>query len=381
MKLTILTQEYPPHHYGGAGVLVGELSVFLSKLINVEVRYFGHEQREISPSLSVTGYDCNIKEDNSNKILKVLFNSIAMVDRRADIVHAFPWHTSLGAVFLKKRYNIPLVFTPTSLEKLRPWKKEATANEYAVSSYIEDLCIKNADKLVAFTTDMKNDLIACHDVPEDKISIIPAGVDTIIYKKTFCEKVLTKYGIKKDYILFVGRKSKQKGIEHLINAISLMKNNIQIVLCLGKADSDEYDRSIKDKLLKLNRDIVIIENKDTYIKEEIISLYSHAMLIIVPSIYEPFGLVNIEAMACETPVIANNTGGMKDIIKNEETGFLVNAENSQLFAHKIDTLLAAPLHLKKIGKKAREDMIERYDWRVIAQQYCSIYKNLLGKND
>lgn len=385
IKLTILTQEYPPYCYGGAGILVSGLSKGLSNLMDVDVRYFGTESLTVSPTLTVTGYhnaklDCHFP---SNKILNVLSTSLLMMEqKKTDIIQTFPWHTSFAAVLMKQLYNVPLIFTPTSLEKFRPWKREVLGNAYKISCYLETYCIENADFLIAISEEMKNNLINEYNILSDKICVIPSGVDTNVFKKVLPGNTLKKYGIVKDYVLFVGRKSKQKGIEYLLQALEFVKSNVQFVLCLGKADSPEYDNELAKKISKFNRrgNILVIDGTPTfYNREEIVEMYSNARMLIVPSIYEPFGIVNIEAMACETPVLANNIGGMRDIILDGKNGFLVNAQKAEELAYKIDTLLLSPLeYLKNIGSAARKSVVEQFSWEEIAKRYYGIYKRALN---
>ncbi|MBF0517013.1 MAG: glycogen synthase, partial [Nitrospirae bacterium] len=309
MKALILTNEYPPNVYGGAGVHVEYLTREMSRLIDVEVRCFG-DQAVDEKSLKVRGYCIEPKmvEDSEKKLKSLysaLYNCITFnvnpID--ANVVHCHTWYTHFGGVMAKKAYGIPLVITTHSLEPLRPWKREQLGLGYDASMWVEKTAIEMADSIIAVSQGMKKDIIELFDVDADKIDVIYNGIDTQEYSPVESKEALVQYGINPDkpYILFVGRITRQKGIIHLVNAIKHINDEAQIVLCAGQTDTPEIKYEMEDGIKKIKSDNVIWIQKMVP-KKEVIELYTHASVFCCPSIYEPFGIINLEAMACSTPV-------------------------------------------------------------------------------
>jgi alpha-maltose-1-phosphate synthase len=238
-SVTILNSEYPPYSVGGAGMLVGELSKFLSKKIEVEVRYIG-DRNFNKGKLKVNSYANNIKGKYQDDIDGILDMSGNMADKKAKIVHNFTWYTSYAAFLMKRLHKIPLISTPTSLEPLRPWKEYTLgAKGYKISKYFEKLALLNSDHIVAQSNAMKKDIQKYYHINEDKISLIPPGVNSSIYTKKSSKKVLKRLNINKDYILFVGRISFQKGIDCLLDAFDRVDKNVNLVCCFGRYDDKE----------------------------------------------------------------------------------------------------------------------------------------------
>ncbi len=399
MKALLLTNEYPPNIYGGAGIHVAYLSRELAKLCDVDVRCFGSQKSDVG-SLAVTGYPLDDSgytcPDPLKSVLGAMqrcldFNTTAI---DADIVHVHTWYTHLGGILAKLNYSIPLVVTTHSLEPLRPWKKEQLAGGYNCSLWVEKTAIEIADAVVAVSREAKNDIVKLFKVDPDKIHIIHNGVDPDEYRPTHAPERLKAFGIDPDkpYLLFVGRITRQKGIIHLVNAMRYMNPDFQIVLCAGAPDTPEIGREMQRSVSLMQKEregiIWIREMVDTPTK---VALYSHAALFCCPSIYEPFGIINLEAMACETAVVASAVGGIKDVVVEEETGLLVPIEQGQSdtfepaypeifekdLAGKINRLMEDKDLRVKMGKAGRKRALELFSWSAIAKKTYALYKSLI----
>lgn len=380
MKVTIITREYPPNVYGGAGVHVQNLSQELSKLMEVEVRCFGNQDWQ-KHNLKVKGYKPleKLKEIPDKKFMPVLdtfSTNLSMLKDRLDsaIVHTHTWYASFTGYLAKILYGVPLVVTCHSLEPLRPWKQDQLGRGYYLSTWIEKLAIESADKIIAVSQMMKEDIMKYFNVSNYRIAVIHNGIDLNKWKKTPLSNTLKKeYGIKDDYLLFVGRPTKQKGIEYLLEATNYIDKNIQLVLCAVGADTKEYEQEIGKKIAQ-KKNIVWI-NK-LLEEEKYIQLYSNALVFICPSIYEPFGIINLEAMACETPVVASAVGGIKEVVVQEKTGILVEPANPKQLAEGINRLLKDKALAQKMGKEGRKRVEEKFSWTYIAQQTKTLYESL-----
>lgn len=405
MKALFLTNEYPPTIYGGAGVHVDYLSRELAKLMNVEVRCYGKEHRETridAPSLKATGYGVDTSAYTAPKPLHSVFGAIQhCVDWNtdnidADIVHLHTWYTHLGGIMAKLNYGIPMVLTVHSLEPLRPWKREQLGGGYDFSCWVEKTAIEMADAVIAVSQGTKVDVLQNFNVPEDRIHIIYNGIDLDEYHPVSETDALTKYGIDPSipYVLFVGRITRQKGIVHLARAIQSMDTGFQIVLCAGAPDTPEIAREMKEAVAaaqaKHGRVIWIEEMVQ---KRDVIQLYTHAAVFCCPSIYEPFGIINLEAMACETAVVASAVGGIKEVVVEGETGYLVPLEQmtespfeptepekfSRDLAARINELMANPELRQRMGKAGRRRAEEMFSWKAIAKQTQALYEELLKR--
>jgi glycogen synthase len=401
MKALLLTNEYPPYIYGGAGVHVDYLSRELAKLCKVDVRCFG-DQKKRAPSLSVTGYELK-KPRKASKSLDIAFGALERcldfntthID--ADIVHVHTWYTHLGGILAKLNYSIPLVLTTHSLEPLRPWKREQLGGAYDFSRWLEKTAIEMADAIIAVSKEAKNDILRFFDVDEKKIHIIYNGIDTEEFRPIHAPNKLKAFGIdpKKPYVLFVGRITRQKGIIHLVNAIKYMDPDFQVVLCAGAPDTKEIAAEMKSHVAQIQRKrknvFWIREMVDTPTK---IAFYSHAALFCCPSIYEPFGIINLEAMACEIPVVASAVGGIKEVVVPGKTGFLVPIQQKKVspfeplnpdkfardLARQINRLMADPALRAKMGKAGRIRAIEIFSWKTIAEKTYALYRSLIKKH-
>jgi glycogen synthase len=399
MKTLFYTREFPPYVYGGAGVHVEYLADELSKLMDVEVRCFG-DQDSKEGSLSVKGfpYDNPVFENADDK-LKAIFQTLStglhmnadVID--ADVIHCHTWYAHFAGIIAKLCYGIPLVITTHSLEPLRPWKREQLGRGYDTSSWIEKTAIEMADALIAVSEETKEDVLKYFNVDESKVKVIYNGINLQQYITTSESGTLDTYHIDKSkpFVLFVGRITRQKGIIHLVNAIKYIDPDTQIVLCAGAPDTKEIGVEMQEavhEVQKTRNNIIWIDKMVT--KEEIIQLYSHADVFCCPSIYEPFGIINIEAMACDTAVVASAVGGIKEVVVHGETGFLIPVEqqdsapfepvNPDKFAKDladgINTLIKDPVLRKSMAQKGRKRVEDHFDWIAIAKQVKELYKSI-----
>ncbi|WP_243471832.1 glycogen synthase [Winogradskyella sp. MH6] len=402
MKALFLTREFPPYVYGGAGVHVEYLAKELSELMQVEVRAFG-DQDKTANNLSVKGYpfeDGFFKDSDSKlkSIFKTLSTGLHMnadiID--ADIVHCHTWYSHFAGIMAKLCYGVPMVLTTHSLEPLRPWKREQLGRGYDASSWIEKTAIEMADCLIAVSEETKQDILTHFNVDEDKIEVVYNGIDLKEYAVVKETNVLEAYGIDKNkpYVLFVGRITRQKGIVHLVNAIKYIDANTQIVLCAGAPDTEEIAKEMEDAVAEASktRDNIFWIDK-MLDKKDVIQLYSHADVFCCPSIYEPFGIINIEAMACETAVVASAVGGIKEVVVEGETGLLVNLEQQNVapfepvnpdqfsrdLAEGVNKVIADKELRDKMAKNGRQRVEEFFDWKAIAKQTKNIYQSLINK--
>ncbi len=399
MKVLFLTNEYPPHIYGGAGVHVGELSRELAKTILVEVRCFG-DQRVEQGNLKVTGFELDTSDFTCPEPLKSAFGAVRRctdfntMNIDADIVHCHTWYSHFGGILAKKNYRISLVITVHSLEPLRPWKREQLGGGYDFSLWIEKTALEMADAIIAVSGETKRDIERLFDVDPARVHVIHNGIDLKEYRKVTSTAALKRHGIdpNRPYLLFVGRVTRQKGIIYLVHAIQYMDPDFQVVLCAGAPDTPEIAKEMKDAVesaTKKRSDVVwIAEMVD---RNAVTELYSHAAVFCCPSIYEPFGIINLEAMACETGVVASAVGGIKEVVVDGETGFLVPLEQmkecsfeplhpekfSRDLAAKINQLMADPKLREKFGKAGRKRVEEKFSWSAIARKTKALYESLI----
>ncbi|TWO31524.1 glycogen synthase [Seonamhaeicola sediminis] len=400
MKALFFTREFPPYVYGGAGVHVEYLAAELAKLMKIDVRCFG-DQNEENNNLTVKGfpYD-NALFNDSNSKLKSVFQTLSTgihmnaEEIDADVVHCHTWYAHFAGIVAKLCYGIPLVITTHSLEPLRPWKREQLGRGYDASSWVEKTAIEMADALIAVSEETKEDVIKHFNVDESKIHVIYNGIDLQQYQVTAATNTLDTYGVDKSkpYVLFVGRITRQKGIIHLVNAIKYIDSETQIVLCAGAPDTPEIGKEMEDavnEVKKTRANVIWIDKMVT--KEEIIQLYSHASVFCCPSIYEPFGIINIEAMACNTAVVASAVGGIKEVVVHGETGLLIPLEQQNVapfepvnpdkfsrdLANGINKVIADKELRNAMAKKGRKRVEDYFDWIAIAKQTEELYKSLL----
>ena len=398
MRVLLMTNEFPPNIYGGAGVHVEYISRELSKMTPVEVRSF-HQQdfskdqlRVLGTKIDASGYGCSKELVSPLKALAtcLAFNTQGI---EADVVHCHTWYAHFGGIMAKILYGIPLVITVHSLEPLRPWKREQIGRGYDLSSWIEKTALEMADAVVAVSKSTREDILRLFNVDPAKVPVIPNGIDTDEYKPTLDPSVLAKYGIDpaKPYVLFVGRMTRQKGLLYLLQAISQLDADTQVVLCAGESDTPELQKELEALIadIKTHRQ-GIIWIAEMVSRPTTIALYSQAAVFVCPSIYEPFGIINLEAMACNTAVVGSKVGGIAEVVVDGETGLLIDANISPTMPHDpmdpkgfsaalaegINRLVRDPGLRKKMGAAGRQRVLDNYSWRSIAEQTLALYKRL-----
>lgn len=399
-KVLLLTNEYPPHVYGGAGVHVEFLSRELAKLLNVEVRAFG-SQRVDEPALCVRGYENKWRGDSTPAYLQGIFSAMARcVDFAAtpvdaDIVHCHTWYSHLAGLFIQQVYGVPLVVTVHSLEPLRPWKREQLQGGYELSCWVESTALQAADAVIAVSQGTRDDILRVTEARPERIQVIHNGIDPSLYRRVTTTTALTRYGVGLDrpYVLFVGRVTRQKGIIHLVRAIDSIDPAARVVLCAGSPDTPEIAREMEEAVgrVRSGREGVIWI-QEMVPRDDLVQLYSHASVFCCPSIYEPFGIINLEAMACATPVVASAVGGIPEVVVDGETGILVSltlqGENpfepvdppgySRDLARAINTLLADAALARQMGAAGRARVEAQFGWDVIARQTADLYAGLVA---
>lgn len=404
MKIAILTNEYPPYIYGGAGVhveyLTRELANFGNGQHDVQVLCFG-DQRVGSDNLTVEGVNPvflpPFQDPRHKKFMQTLVNNIVMAGtlKNTDIVHCHTWYSHLAGCLVKPLAGARLVLTTHSLEPHRPWKVEQLGTAYNASSWIEKTAYENADGVIAVSSAMKQDVHELYGVPYEKIRVIYNGIDIEEYKPTLNPELIRSYGIDPDvpFVLFVGRITRQKGIVHLVNAVQHIRPDTQIVLCAGAPDTEEIGQEMADRVEQARSKT---SNKIIWIarivpKKDLIVLYSHAAVFVCPSVYEPFGIINLEAMACETPVVSSAVGGIPEVVLPDETGILVPFEPvSQAdfeprdpgrfsfdLASGVNSLLSSPERLREMSVKSRMRVEQYFSWTKIAMDTVDFYDSLL----
>lgn len=399
MKALFLTNEYPPNVYGGAGVHVDYLSRELAKTMAIEVRCFGDQKLE-KGNLSVRGFDLDDSGLTCPKPLRSVFGAIRRctdfntTNIDADIVHCHTWYSHFGGILAKINYGRPLVITVHSLEPLRPWKREQLGGGYDFSVWLEKTALEMADAVIAVSAQTKADVERLFKVRPDRLQVIYNGIDLDEYRRIESTAALTRYGIDpgKPFLLFVGRITRQKGIVHLVRAIEFMDAGFQIVLCAGAPDTPEIGAEMKEAVEKVKaKRSGIIWIDEMVDKQTVRDLYSHAAVFCCPSIYEPFGIINLEAMACETAVVATAVGGIKEVVVDGETGFLVPIDQMEEspfeprdpekfardLAARVNQLIADPELCAKFGRAGRKRAAEKFSWAAIAAQTKALYEQLL----
>jgi len=399
VKVLFLTNEYPPYIYGGAGVHVDGLSRELAKTMPVEVRCFG-DQRFEKGKLKVTGFELDAGGFTCPKPLQSVFGAVRRcidfntTNIEADLVHCHTWYSHFGGILAKLNYAIPLVITVHSLEPLRPWKREQLGGGYDFSVWVEKTALEMANAIIAVSNETRRDIERLFDVDLTRVHVIHNGIDLEQYRKVDSTAALKRHGIDptKPYLLFVGRIARQKGIVHLVRAIQFMDKGFQIVLCAGAPDTPEIAAEMKEAVesaAKKRSDLIWIE--EMVDRKAVIELYSHAAVFCCPSIYEPFGIINLEAMACETAVVASAVGGIKEVVVDGETGFLVSLEQmkespfeptnpekfSRDLAARINQLMKDRHLREKFGQAGRKRAEEKFSWSAIAADTRKLYASLL----
>ncbi|MBM7085999.1 glycogen synthase [Micromonospora sp. MMS20-R2-29] len=393
MRVDLLTREYPPEVYGGAGVHVEYLARELRRLADVRVHCFGAARDEPG----VTAYPEPADLGGANAALRTMGVDLAMAAGCAgtDVVHSHTWYANLAGHTAKLLYGVPHVVTAHSLEPLRPWKAEQLGGGYALSSWCERTAMESADAIVAVSAGMRRDVLTAYPaVNPDRVRVVYNGIDTAQYAPDHGTDVLDRLGIDpaRPSVVYVGRITRQKGLPYLLRAARELPADTQLVLLAGAPDTPEIAAEVQGLVgeLRANRSGVVWV-AEMLPKPEVIQVLTHATVFVCPSVYEPMGIVNLEAMACETAVVATATGGIPEVVADGETGLLVPIEQAgdgsgnpldpdrfvADLAKTINELLADPQRTEELGLAGRRRAVEHFSWDAIAAQTLELYRSLL----
>jgi starch synthase len=383
MRAAILTREFPPDVYGGAGVHVDFLVRELRRLMDVDVHCMGE------PRPGATAHSENDPRlGEANPALRILSTDLAMTGSlgEVDVVHSHTWYANMAGHWSKLLYDVPHVVTAHSLEPQRPWKAEQLGGGYRISSWAERTAYLSADAVVAVSNGMREDVLASYpDLDPDRVQVIYNGIDTDFYRPDPDTDVLERIGVDPDrpYVVFVGRITRQKGVPHLLRAGLSFDPTLQVVLLAGAADTPalkaETDAAIAE--LRSSRAGVFVVS-EMLPREEVRQVLSHALAFLCPSVYEPLGIVNLEAMACETAVVASRVGGIPEVVLDGETGLLVDYDESDPvgfeagLAAAVNELAADPDRAATFGKAGRARAVDAFAWDAVAQQTVELYTSL-----
>jgi len=389
-RVALLTREFPPEVYGGAGVHVEHLAPALAELVEVAVHCFGADRPSSLvagayrpwPALAVGGPD--------GGTLGVVSVGLAMAAgvAGADLVHSHTWYANLGGHLAGLVHGIPHVMTAHSLEPMRPWKAEQLGGGYALSSFCERTAIEAAGAVIAVSAAMAADIVSAYPaVDPARVVVVPNGIDVDAYRPVTAPGVLERLGVDpgRPSVLFVGRMTRQKGIDLLLAAGVSIDPQAQLVLCAGAPDTAELGaelRSAAADLAARRGRVVWLESMVD--RSDVVALMSHATVFVCPSVYEPFGLINVEAMACATAVVATATGGITDVVVHGETGFLVPFDPADRgayvreLAERVNTLLADPARAAAMGRAGRRRVVGSFTWSSVAARTVDVYRRVLA---
>ena len=381
MRVLLLSREYPPHVYGGAGVVVDHLSRALARRARVEVRCFG-DQAVDGPELTVHGYApwerlAGGPEAAYAPALEALSVGLAMARDAvaADVVHTHTWYVAFGGMLVQAIHDLPLVVTLHSLEPLRPWKADQLGTGYAVSTWAERLAVERAERVIAVSSQMRADILAHFDVAPERVVVIHNGVDAEAFRRTEAREALARHRVREPYVLFVGRISEQKGIFQLLEAARSLPDEVTLVLCASSPDTPELAARLEAAVA--GRPRVQWINAMLPVPE-VAQLYSHAAVFACPSVYEPFGLINLEAMACGTPVVASRVGGIPEVVVDGETGWLVPPGDPSALAQALRGALADPARARRMGEAGRRRVEGHFSWDRIAERTLAVYADAIA---
>ncbi|MEU8283063.1 glycogen synthase [Micromonospora sp. NPDC048905] len=392
LRVDLLTREYPPEVYGGAGVHVEYLARELRRRADVRVHCFGLPRTEPG----VTAYPEPPGLTGANAALRTMGVDLEMAagTAGADVVHSHTWYANLAGHTAKLLHGVPHVVTAHSLEPLRPWKAEQLGGGYALSSWIERTAMEAADAVIAVSGGMRNDVLTAYpQIDPDRVRVVYNGIDTIQYAPDQATDVLDRLGIdpSRPSVVYVGRITRQKGLPYLLRAARELPADTQLVLLAGAPDTAEIAAEVAGLVaeLRANRSGVVWV-AEMLPKPEVIQVLTHATVFVCPSIYEPMGIVNLEAMACETAVVATATGGIPEVVADGETGLLVPIEQVSDgsgtplepgtfvadLAAAINTLLADPARTGRFGLAGRQRAVDHFSWDAIAGQTLDVYRSV-----
>ncbi|WP_410632369.1 glycogen synthase [Amycolatopsis sp. cmx-4-83] len=378
MKVGLLTREYPPEVYGGAGVHVEFLARELRPLVELDVHCWGADRADATGHTDPHGY--------RQPAFTTMDIAVSMANALEghDLAHSHTWYANLAGHLAKLTHGIPHVVTAHSLEPLRPWKAEQLGGGYRVSSWIEREAYEAADAIVAVSGGMRRDVLAAYPaVPPERVHVIHNGIDTALYRPDPGTDALAKHGIDPDrpYVLFVGRITRQKGVPHLVRAAAKLDPGVQLVLCAGGADTPELDAEFRGLVAELERTRTGVRwIPEMLPRPEVVQLLTHATVFACPSVYEPLGIVNLEAMACGTPVVASDVGGIPEVVDDGRTGLLVHYDERDPdgfeagLAAALNEVVGAPDRAAAMGTAGRERAVGEFGWRAIAERTVALYE-------
>jgi starch synthase len=397
MRVGILTREFPPEVYGGAGVHVEYLARELARTVEVAVHCFGEPRQSALVAGAYQPWEALAGPEPSSAALEAMSVDLAMAARLGgvDVVHSHTWYANLAGHLAKLLWNVPHVCTTHSLEPLRPWKAEQLGGGYALSSFCERTALEHADAVIAVSAQMRADVIACYPaVDPARVAVIHNGVDVEEYAPDRGVAVVDRLGIdaNRPSVVFVGRITRQKGIVHLLEAAEHIDPAAQLVLIAGAPDTPEIGAEVRTVLARArHRDGGLLWIEEMLDRREVIQVLSHATVFVCPSVYEPFGLVNLEAMACETAVVASAVGGIPEIVVDAETGYLVPCDVSaerpdpeaarrfaEALAERINALVTQPALARAFGEAGRRRVVEHFSWSSVAERTVALYTGLLA---
>ncbi|KOV52789.1 glycosyl transferase family 1 [Streptomyces sp. AS58] len=376
----MLTREYPPDVYGGAGVHVEFLARELRSLVDLDVHCWGEGRAD-----GVVRHRPWSALDGANDALRTFSVDLSMAAALADrqLVHSHTWYANLGGHVAKLLHGVPHVMTAHSLEPLRPWKAEQLGGGYALSSWAERTAIEAADAVIAVSGAMRADILACYPALDAaRVHVVHNGIDTDLYRPDPGTDVLTRIGIDpaRPYVLFVGRITRQKGVPHLLRAVRDIDPAAQVVLCAGAPDTPEIDREFRELHRELSRGRDGVHWIPRMLpRPEVVQLLTHAAVFVCPSVYEPLGIVNLEAMACGTPVVASRVGGIPEVVEDGKTGVLVPVDDDfeRGLARALDDVLGDPEGARSMGEAGRERAVGEFGWDAVARRTARLYAQVL----
>ncbi|GAA3630351.1 glycogen synthase [Lentzea roselyniae] len=383
VRVALMTREYPPEVYGGAGVHVGFLVPHLRELVDVDVHCFG------APRSDATAHNPPHSLEQANAALTTLAVDLEMASAvsTANLVHSHTWYANMGGHLAKLLHGIPHVVTAHSLEPRRPWKAEQLGGGYRISSWAERTAYEHADAIIAVSDGMRADVLDAYPALDPaKVHVVRNGIDSAAYRPVTETDALTSRGIdpEKPVVAFVGRITRQKGVGHLVAAAHHIDPAAQIVLCAGAPDTPEIAEETKRAVTELaaTREGVFWIQQMLQ-PAEVRQILSHATVFVCPSVYEPLGIVNLEAMACGTAVVASDVGGIPEVVAHGETGLLVHYDDRDLstyrlqLAESINELLADPGRARRFGAAGRKRAEQEFSWSAMAEQTVEVYRSVI----
>lgn len=401
MRIDIVTKEFPPEIYGGAGVHVAELSRVLSKHVELQVRAFGAPRDNDYHGAGVTSYAVPDELGSANPAVQTLGVDLRIVPdvAGADLVHSHTWYANMAGHLASLLHGIPHVLSAHSLEPLRPWKAEQLGGGYAVSSWVEKTAYEAAAAIIAVSEGMRQDILRSYpDVDPAKVRVVHNGIDVEMWNRDEDSDAVRALGIdpEKPSVVFVGRNTRQKGVPYLLRAAAKLPADVQVVLCLGAADTPELAAETARLIAELQEQrtgVVLIERMLP--RKELIQVLSHATAFACPSIYEPLGIVNLEAMACGAAVVASATGGIPEVVQHGETGLLVELEQVtdgtgtpldpekfvSEFAAALIEVVSDPARARAMGQAGRARAEKHFSWESITETTLEVYRSVLPAKD